>query len=504
MRTSLLFVVASVVLAQTPPWTMQRLPDTGQTRRYATARGDDSEYTINPPKFARVAEGVVKDLVTGLEWQAADGGEMKWDAAVSYCAGLGNGWRLPSIMELFSIHNRGTSNPPLDTTMFTRTNAEYWWSIDKRADNAAMAWATNAGGGAGAHPMTETVSAGGAKRYHARCVRHTAVGRGVAEPFTDNGDGTVTDNRTGLMWQKVEQAAAIAWEDGFAAASALRLGGYDDWRMPNIKELRSIHSDAVVRPTIDTKYFPGTAAAIFWSSTTQIGQNGVTAWTIDFNFGVVSYNPKTDRLHLRAVRGGAGPRIAFGGIRNAASFGEGAVAPEEIVAVFGSEIPASARVRMNGQAALVIGGNDTQVNAVVPAGVAGAAEVAVRIDESPAQVVTLASAAPGLFTANSSGAGAAAAFNEDSSRNTAETPARRGSIVVLFGTGRGVAPELPVEVRIGGVACEILYAGGVPGLPAGVLQLNVRVPAAVSAGALPVEVRVGEGRSQAGVTVNVA
>lgn len=502
----------SLAAAQTP-WTIQRLPDTGQTRRYATAPGDDSAYLINPPKFARTAEGVVTDLVTGLDWQQTDGGQMKWDAAISYCQALTlggvTGWRLPYAQELFTIQNHGTVNPSVDTTFFARTAAEYWWAVEPRADTATMAWAANAGGGIGAHPVTETVSAGGSKRFHARCVRHTATGTGVAEPYADNGDGTVTDNRTGLMWQKTEGAAAINWEDSFGYASTLRLGGYDDWRMPNIKELRSLHTDYRVRPSIDTLYFPDTAMAIFWSSTTQVGQNGATAWTLDFTNGVVSYNPKGDRLHLRSVRGGGGPRIAFGGIRNAASFGEGPLAEGEIVSIFGSEFAGGNSVLMNGVAAPVVAWQDGQINAVVPPAVAGASNVTVSIDRNPALVLPVAAAAPALFTANASGAGAAAAFNEDLTLNATSAPARRGAILVLYATGHGAlrengSPALPVEVRIGGLPCQLLYAGLVPGLPAGVLQLNVRIPVQLAAAsAVEVELRLGELRSQPGVTVSL-
>ncbi len=337
----LLFAAALTLAAQGPgAWTIQRLPDTGQTRRYATADGDDSTVTMYPPRFAVTGEGVATDLVTGLQWQREDGGEMKWADAAGYCRALGlgglTGWRVPEPLELFTILNHGFTQPALDPAVFARTGAEYWWAASARADNAGLAWAANAGGGIGAHPVTETVSAGGSKRFHTRCVRTVAEGRGVAAPFTDNGDGTVSDNRTGLMWQKNEGAAAVTWEEGLTYAKGLRLGGYEDWRVPNIKELRSLHSDGAVRPSIATGYFPDTAQAPYWSSTTQMGQNGVTAWTLDFTFGVVSYNAKTERRHLRAVRGGDGPRIAFGGVRNAASYWNGPLAAGEIVAGFGS------------------------------------------------------------------------------------------------------------------------------------------------------------------------
>jgi uncharacterized protein (TIGR03437 family) len=333
------------------------------------------------------------------------------------------------------------------------------------------------------------------------------VGNPTAAAFTDHGDGTITDNRTGLMWQKDENPPQT-WEEALAFAYALRLANYDDWRVPNSKELRSLHSDYRVRPSIDSAFFPGAAQAPYWSSTTQIGQNGITAWTLDFTLGVLSYHPKTDRLRLRAVRGGAGPRIAFGGIRNAASFAGGPVAEGEIISIFGTELASGKQVFVNGAAATIVAWLEGQINAVVPPSVRGQPAATIAIDSNPAHLLPTASAAPALFSANSSGSGPAAAWNEDNTRNTASAPARRGSILVLYATGHGALrdgaePALPVEVRLDGQLCEILYAGLVPGLPAGVLQLNVRVPAQAAPGAVAVELRLGEHRSPAGVTVHL-
>ena len=57
--------------------------------------------------------------------------------------------------------------------------------------------------------------------------------------YTDNGDGTVTDNITGLMWEK-DMGAKISYADAFTKASTSNLGGYSDWRVSNIKELYSL------------------------------------------------------------------------------------------------------------------------------------------------------------------------------------------------------------------------------------------------------------------------
>jgi Protein of unknown function (DUF1566) len=300
--------LAGAAYGQTPhaaPWTMKGIPDTGQTKHYTETPGEDSFYSINPPSYKDNGDGTVTDLVTGLQWQQVDGGEKPWDASVAYCKALDlagkNDWRLPYVQELFTILNHESGFPAL-ASIFTKSNAQYWWAAEERVGNPEYAWATNAGGGAGAHPKKETVSSGGDKRYHARCVRGAELGKG--EPhYTDNRDGTVTDNRTGLVWQKAEGMAAATWEDALTYAEGLSLAGHDDWRLPNVKELESLSTPYAVRPTIDGEFFPDTPAALFWSSTSLAG-HGEKAWTLSFSFGVVSYNPKTDKLHVRAVRGG--------------------------------------------------------------------------------------------------------------------------------------------------------------------------------------------------------
>jgi hypothetical protein len=69
---------------------------------------------------------------------------------------------------------------------------------------------------------------------------------GAQPSFTDNGDGTVTDNVTGLMWQQ-DPGAKMTWNAGVAGAATLDLAGYGDWRLPTIKELYSLMADSLYR-----------------------------------------------------------------------------------------------------------------------------------------------------------------------------------------------------------------------------------------------------------------
>ncbi|MEI8079940.1 MAG: DUF1566 domain-containing protein, partial [bacterium] len=279
------------------------------TASYTDTFGEDADFTAHAPSFTTTGDGTVTDNVTGLMWQQADGGEMTWEQAAAYAATLSvggyTGWRLPFAHELFSILNHGTLNPALDTTVFTASSAQYWWSADTGADDATRVWAANAGGGIGPHPKTETISAGGSKRFHVICVRSTGsatVPAALAHSFTANSDGTVTDNNTGLVWQQAA-ATAVSWENALAYAANLTLGSKSDWRLPNIKELRSICDDTRSNPALDTTVFPGTTATRYWSSTTQINDS-TNAWLVEALTGLVAYDAKTATCSVRCVRGG--------------------------------------------------------------------------------------------------------------------------------------------------------------------------------------------------------
>jgi len=304
---------ASSSVKQPSPWTMAKLPDTGQTRHFTETFGADCDYTINPPSFKNNGDGTVTDQVTGLLWQQADGGEMTWERAAAHCKSLSlgghNDWRLPFAHELFSITNHNDGKPALDP-VFSRSDAEYRWPADPRADDPSRVWVVNAGGGIGPHPKNETTSAGGRRPFHARCVRSSVKADGLFNSYKDNGDATVTDNHTGLIWQKAEAPELTTWEEALKYAEALSLGGRDDWRLPNIKELQSLNDEHRTRPSIDATYFPGATPSEYWSSTT-LANHSTRAWTMDFNFGIGSYKEKTEKLRVRAVRGGiargAGP-----------------------------------------------------------------------------------------------------------------------------------------------------------------------------------------------------
>jgi len=233
--------------------------------------------------------------------------------------------------------------------------------------------------------------------------------------------------------------------------------------------------------------------------------------------------------------------LSISGLVNAASNANGAIAPGEIVVLYGAGVGpstltqarldvngmygtslATTRVLFNGTPAPVLYTWSSQVSVIVPYNVSGTASLQIEYQgvRSDAITVPVAQAAPALFTVDASGKGQAAAFNEDGSLNTAARPAKPGSVVVVYATGEGQTspagvdgqlatasypkPVLPVSVTIDGKTTELLYAGAAPGLVAGLMQLNVRVPANAQAGNVPIAITVGTITSPSGTSIAVS
>lgn len=285
-----------------------KLPDTGVNVIYSTTKADDGGYIINPMSFTDNGDGTITDNITGLMWQKNDGGEMTFENAQTYCENLTLGgysdWRLPTGTELFGINNYSYANPALNTTVFTKTEAEYWWSSQQQTGDNTKIWVVNAGGGIGNHSKTETVSAGGTKKFHIRAVRNIYGTSFNVSRFTDIGNGTIKDNYTGLIWEKLQSASTYSWDQALEYAKSLRLDGKSDWRLPNIKELQSLNDMTISKPSLNKTYFPNALNGSYWSSTTLLSQQPTKAWDMNVEFGVVSYNEKTKAEYVICVRGG--------------------------------------------------------------------------------------------------------------------------------------------------------------------------------------------------------
>ena len=227
-------------------------------------------------------------------------------------------------------------------------------------------------------------------------------------------------------------------------------------------------------------------------------------------------------ISIQVQNGSATEPIQPSGVLNGASLAAGPVSPGEAVTLFGSIYAASPLLFFNGVPAPITYAGLNQVNAIVPFGLDLSNPAQVEIRQGLASTKTLvpvAAASPAIFTLNATGGGPGAILNQDYSVNSPLNRAARGSVIQVYGTGFGALNPLPADGQltqvlaattsavtavINGVPAEVLYAGAAPGLIAGVIQINVRVPDGLSANpATPISLRMGSFTTPAGVTVSI-
>ncbi|NWH05512.1 DUF1566 domain-containing protein [Desulfobacter latus] len=126
---------------------------------------------------------------------------------------------------------------------------------------------------------------------------------GPAPAYQDNGDGTVTDLNTGLMWQQEDDDTRRTWQDAVDYCDALVFAGYSDWHLPTRRELFSIVNLGRYDPAIDTDYFPGCNSSYYWSGS-MYASNSSDAWDVYFNHGYVYHYARTHNFYVRCVRSG--------------------------------------------------------------------------------------------------------------------------------------------------------------------------------------------------------
>jgi len=277
------------------------VPDTGQTQSYTNTFGEDSDYDCNPHSYTDLGNGIVRDNVTGLEWQQATApGTYTWQQAIDYCNNLSLGgkddWRLPTIKELSTLVDSSIPYPGLtiNTSYFPNTVAYYYCSSTTSANDTGNVWGVEFASG-----YVDTIYK--SSYYYVRAVR----GGQSNNNFIDNGNGTITDTSTGLMWQKATAPGTYTWEQALTYCENLTLpaGGYSDWRLPNKNELQSIVDYSRYNPAIDPTFFPGTVASDYWSSTTYVNVTS-SAFSVHVGTAGVHGRSKSASIYVRAVRGG--------------------------------------------------------------------------------------------------------------------------------------------------------------------------------------------------------
>lgn len=131
--------------------------------------------------------------------------------------------------------------------------------------------------------------------------------------YSDNGNGTVTDNQTNLMWKQCSEgqsgtgctgsATSLNWTDALAAGANSNFAGYNDWRLPNVKELASLVERACRSPSINELRFPNTVpTGSYWTSSSSAANAG-NAWFVYFGNGGLVPDGKTSDYQARLVRG---------------------------------------------------------------------------------------------------------------------------------------------------------------------------------------------------------
>ncbi len=321
--------------------------------------GQDGEYQYGRAAnftgpVLRSGGYVTIDNTTGLTWQTCSMGQSGSDCstgsatpdtmtnAQSYCETALNGlsyggittWRLPTLGEMESLVKIGETNPNTNPATFNNsfpgtasdgsgTGVFYYWASTPYApDSGTYGWGVNydlSTPSSTADRTTQSVIK--SNSYYVRCVSGSSTL--PAHTFEDNGDGTVYDGGTGLLWQKCSMgqtddsacsgtSTVDIWENALIYCNNLSLAG-KNWRLPNINELQSIVDyTAASAPTINTVTFPntppqdgssGTTNYDYWSSTNSVGLY-TQAWSIQFDSGrVVSGDKDGMSFYARCVAG---------------------------------------------------------------------------------------------------------------------------------------------------------------------------------------------------------
>ena len=297
------------------------IPQTGQTTCRddvgffvgCADTGQDGDYqagTSISPRFTDNGDGTVTDELTKLIWlQDADCfGERTWDSALSDANTLASGacgltdgsvagdWRLPNVREMHSLIDYDNVNPALPTghpfVGYDTTLNEHWTSTTRIADPEAAftvrvklggiksvesktatifhVWPVRgglddcSGGGVCGLPKTGQIDCWDSAGTSIPCAGTGQDGEWQAgldwpDPrFTDNGDGTVTDNFTDLVWLQQEDCDILPWLDGLTLANNLADGtcgltdgsSAGDWRVPNVREMLSLADYSQTNPSI--------------------------------------------------------------------------------------------------------------------------------------------------------------------------------------------------------------------------------------------------------------
>ncbi len=292
--------------------------DTGQVKFYSEAQdiiqpnvnedfyGQDANYIINNPSYTDNNNGTITDNVTGLIWQQKMGTKLTYEEAFQQAKTLNLGghtdWRVPTIKELYSliqftgkVKAATAIDPFIDTRYFNQPlgdsskgerqiDAQTWSStkfVGKTMGKDETIFGVNfVDGRIKGYPQYNPRSHEKNKMYFRFVRGNSAYGE---NNFEDRNNNIIEDSATGLMWQKSDSLKGMDWQDALEYAENLTLGGYDDWRLPNAKELQSIldynrspdtSNSAAIDPIFETSVIINEDGKqdypYYWTSTTHL------------------------------------------------------------------------------------------------------------------------------------------------------------------------------------------------------------------------------------------
>lgn len=278
--------------------------------------GQDAQYLGNEFTYEDNGDGTITDVVTGLIWQQDSGEKVDYYDAIqaveSFELAGYDDWRVPTIKELYSLMNfMGTDPASVNanesnlTAFLDEDTFVFRYGVESQGDRLIDSqWVTSSiykstvfngqecfFGVNFADGRIKCYPTDAGKGYYAIYVRGEAYGQ---NDFQNNGDGTITDKATGLMWQQDDSGESMDWESSLSYCEDLNLAGYDDWRLPNAKELQSIvdysrspdtTASAAIDPVFNITQINNEAGQTdypyFWTSTTHILSDG--------NYGSAAY-----------------------------------------------------------------------------------------------------------------------------------------------------------------------------------------------------------------------
>lgn len=280
--------------------------------------GQDAQYAGNMATYQDNGDGTVTDLTTGLMWQQDPGEKMTYDQAESGISSFNlagySDWQLPTIKELYSLilfdgtdvsacHGTCSVTPFIDTRFFHFSYGDE--SMGERRIDSQFASTTKyvsttmngsetlfgvnfADGRIKGYPTSKLL-------YFLHVRENEIYGK---NNLVENGNGTISDNSTGLTWMQTDSGTAMDWQSALAYCENLEEAGATDWRLPNIKELQSIvdysrspatTNSAAIDPMFQISTILNEAGQsdypYYWSSTTHADSSGHGAFAAYISFG---------------------------------------------------------------------------------------------------------------------------------------------------------------------------------------------------------------------------